>query len=78
MSWIISSIKKLGRSVCYIILLHHLYHHFTLLFQEAKNAFKALLESANVHSDWTWEQVDDTPSVFPLILVFQMIIIILN
>ncbi|KAK9946359.1 hypothetical protein M0R45_011827 [Rubus argutus] len=24
--------------------------------QEAKNAFKALLESANVHSDWTWEQ----------------------
>ncbi|CAI8606206.1 unnamed protein product [Vicia faba] len=23
---------------------------------EAKNAFKALLESANVHSDWTWEQ----------------------
>lgn len=26
-------------------------------FQEAKNAFKALLESANVESDWTWEQV---------------------
>lgn len=25
--------------------------------QEAKNAFKALLESANVQSDWTWEQV---------------------
>ncbi|KAL6207966.1 hypothetical protein ACLB2K_018918 [Fragaria x ananassa] len=24
--------------------------------QEAKNAFKSLLESANVHSDWTWEQ----------------------
>ncbi|XP_057986899.1 pre-mRNA-processing protein 40A isoform X3 [Hevea brasiliensis] len=24
--------------------------------QEAKNAFKALLESANVQSDWTWEQ----------------------
>ncbi|KAK4341997.1 hypothetical protein RND71_037813 [Anisodus tanguticus] len=24
--------------------------------QEAKNAFKALLESANVESDWTWEQ----------------------
>lgn len=24
--------------------------------QEAKNAFKALLESANVKSDWTWEQ----------------------
>lgn len=23
---------------------------------EAKNAFKALLESVNVHSDWTWEQ----------------------
>ncbi|XP_031281383.1 pre-mRNA-processing protein 40A [Pistacia vera] len=23
---------------------------------EAKNAFKGLLESANVHSDWTWEQ----------------------
>ncbi|KAL6289247.1 hypothetical protein ACE6H2_006757 [Prunus campanulata] len=26
--------------------------------QEAKNAFKALLESANVHSDWTWKQVN--------------------
>ncbi|XVF64223.1 hypothetical protein PTKIN_Ptkin09bG0151300 [Pterospermum kingtungense] len=24
--------------------------------QEAKNAFKSLLESANVQSDWTWEQ----------------------
>uniref|UniRef100_A0A1D1XH56 Pre-mRNA-processing factor 40 A n=1 Tax=Anthurium amnicola TaxID=1678845 RepID=A0A1D1XH56_9ARAE len=24
--------------------------------QEAKNAFKALLESANVESDWTWDQ----------------------
>lgn len=24
--------------------------------QEAKNAFKSLLESANVESDWTWEQ----------------------
>ncbi|KAF7850345.1 hypothetical protein BT93_L5602 [Corymbia citriodora subsp. variegata] len=24
--------------------------------QEAKNAFKALLESVNVQSDWTWEQ----------------------
>ncbi|XP_042492761.1 pre-mRNA-processing protein 40A-like isoform X2 [Macadamia integrifolia] len=24
--------------------------------QEAKNAFKALLESVNVESDWTWEQ----------------------
>ncbi|XP_027093459.1 pre-mRNA-processing protein 40A isoform X2 [Coffea arabica] len=24
--------------------------------QEAKNAFKALLESANVEADWTWEQ----------------------
>ncbi|PQP95676.1 pre-mRNA-processing protein 40A-like [Prunus yedoensis var. nudiflora] len=24
--------------------------------QEAKNAFKALLESTNVHSDWTWKQ----------------------
>ncbi|CAN4084963.1 unnamed protein product [Withania somnifera] len=24
--------------------------------QEAKNAFKVLLESANVESDWTWEQ----------------------
>ncbi|KAL5706672.1 hypothetical protein ACHQM5_024810 [Ranunculus cassubicifolius] len=24
--------------------------------QEAKNAFKALLESANVESDWSWEQ----------------------
>jgi hypothetical protein len=42
----------------FIILLHHLYYCFTLLFQEAKNAFKALLESVNVRSDWTWEQVD--------------------
>ncbi|KAI8550116.1 hypothetical protein RHMOL_Rhmol06G0079300 [Rhododendron molle] len=25
--------------------------------QEARNAFKALLESANVESNWTWEQV---------------------
>ncbi|GAB2293747.1 hypothetical protein Dimus_038273 [Dionaea muscipula] len=24
--------------------------------QEAKNAFKSLLESANVHADWTWDQ----------------------
>lgn len=28
----------------------------TLLFQEAKNAFKNLLESASVASDWTWDQ----------------------
>lgn len=25
--------------------------------KEAKNAFKALLESAHVGSDWTWDQV---------------------
>jgi pre-mRNA-processing factor 40 len=24
---------------------------------EAKNAFKSLLESVNVESDWTWDQV---------------------
>lgn len=29
-----------------------------LFSQEAKNAFKALLESANVGSDWTWDQVN--------------------
>lgn len=27
------------------------------MFQEAKNAFKALLENSNVASDWTWDQV---------------------
>lgn len=26
-------------------------------FQEAKDAFKALLESVNVGSDWTWDRV---------------------
>lgn len=30
---------------------------FFLHFQEAKNAFKELLESVRVESDWTWEQV---------------------
>lgn len=30
---------------------------FSYSIQEAKNAFKALLESVNVQSDWTWEQV---------------------
>lgn len=32
--------------------------------QEAKDVFKALLESSNVESDWTWEQV-------PLMLFVQ-------
>ncbi|KAI4295461.1 hypothetical protein L6164_035507 [Bauhinia variegata] len=27
-----------------------------MVFEEAKNAFKALLESANVGSDWTWDR----------------------
>lgn len=29
-----------------------------LSLQEAKNAFKALLESANVEADWSWDQVN--------------------
>lgn len=28
----------------------------TLMFQEAKNAFKNLLETANIASDWIWDQ----------------------
>jgi hypothetical protein len=41
----------------FIIIMLIYFHLHVWYVQEAKNAFKALLESANVQSDWTWEQV---------------------
>lgn len=38
-----------------LICLHRL--KFTFYIQEAMDVFKSLLKSANVRSDWTWEQV---------------------
>lgn len=38
---------------------------FSLSLQEAKNAFKALLESAHVEADWSWEQVMNSKHASP-------------
>lgn len=35
-----------------------------LFLKEARNAFKALLESANIGSDWTWDQVSWLVCIF--------------
>lgn len=35
-----------------------IYEFYITSIQEAKYAFKALLESANVEADWSWEQVN--------------------
>lgn len=53
---------KIGRS---FLSFSYCTHKFCFVFddsvpifvQEAKNAFKALLEFANVEADWIWEQV---------------------
>lgn len=41
-------------------------HHVTLSYhyQEAKDAFKSLLQSTNIQSDWTWEQVGHKIKLF--------------
>ncbi|XP_074560461.1 pre-mRNA-processing protein 40A-like, partial [Curcuma longa] len=46
----------LGKTMLGHLMIKHLMNKLMLISWRQKNAFKALLESANVQSDWTWEQ----------------------